>query len=214
MSFELRAVGSNLEYFGTVIDGSGNGLPGETLTVIIQRLSDNKFWDGNSWEVGSTVLAVPDLGTGTYKLIMAGAYTVGVFQYRTTYDQTGVFNRNFRDEHSLDFQQIQDRTNQLPEGIKKATIHLKFPVDLVLASDGETPAVGVTVVAERSIDGGAYVSMTNSAIEVSAGSEGSYFIDLSVADTTSTSDFVRYKFGGTGSNGLALTKKINVKLTD
>jgi hypothetical protein len=58
-----------------------------------------------------------------------------------------------------------------------------FPFLMVLTSDHVTGATGLSVTAERSIDGGAYAAATNSPVEVSS---GSYKIDLSAADMNGT----------------------------
>lgn len=64
--------------------------------------------------------------------------------------------------------------------IKKNTALAGFPFLMVLAADHVTPATGLTVVVQRSIDGGAFANATNTpASEIS---DGLYKIDLSAAD--------------------------------
>jgi len=102
----------------------------------------------------------------------------------------------------VDTGNIKTKTDNLPEAIKKFTAVTKFPFGLVQSSDNISPATGISVTAKRSIDGGAFVTMTNSVTELS---DGDYFIDLSAADTNGT--FITYKFNGSG----ARTKKIRFK---
>ena len=97
---------------------------------------------------------------------------------------------------------IKAKTDNLPEAIKKNTAVTKFPFGLVQSTDNISPATGITVTAKRSIDGGAFVLMTNTFTELS---DGDYFIDLSAADTNGT--FITYKFSGPG----ARTKKVRFK---
>jgi len=65
-------------------------------------------------------------------------------------------------------------------GILKATAFPNFPITMLQSSDGITPRVGGTVVVQRSIDGAAFVNVTNTpATEVGS---GLYVIDLEIAD--------------------------------
>jgi hypothetical protein len=97
------------------------------------------------------------------------------------------------------------KTNNLPEGIKKNTALPDFEFEMVLASDGVTAATGLTITAQRSIDGGAYASMVNSATEVG---NGTYTIDLAQADTNGD-NWITYKF----SADTALTTTITFKVS-
>ncbi len=101
MSFQLKRIGSNLAYVGTVLNSSGGGLTGETITLILQRSSDSFYWNNSTqlWQVGvPSAYIVADIGSGRYKITLTGAYTADVFQYITTYAETGVFNRTFDEE--------------------------------------------------------------------------------------------------------------------
>lgn len=65
--------------------------------------------------------------------------------------------------------------------IKKNTALGKFPFLMVLSADHITPATGLTVVVQRSINGAAFANSTNTpATEI--GASGVYYIDLSAAD--------------------------------
>lgn len=63
--------------------------------------------------------------------------------------------------------------------IRKNKALLNFEFLLVLASDHITPATGLTVTAQRSIDGAAFGACANAAAEVAV---GVYKIDLAAAD--------------------------------
>jgi len=71
----------------------------------------------------------------------------------------------------------------LPEGIKKNTALADFEFFMAQTADHVTGATGLTVTAQRSIDGGAFAGCTNSPTELSG---GFYVIDLSAADLNGT----------------------------
>ena len=98
---------------------------------------------------------------------------------------------------------IKLKTDNLPEPIQKNTTANNFTFGLVLTSDDVSPALSIMLVtAERSIDGGGFVSMDNPVTEIS---DGDYKIDLSADDTNGT--FITYKFSASGTR----TKKIRFK---
>jgi hypothetical protein len=75
---------------------------------------------------------------------------------------------------------LQPITQQTNIGQPKQNTALNdFVFTMVLSSDHVTPATGLTVTAERSIDGAAFAATTNSPTEIS---NGYYSIDLSAAD--------------------------------
>lgn len=101
---------------------------------------------------------------------------------------------------------IKGKTDNLPETLQKNTAFPNLTFGLVLESDDVSPALLKTPLCERSLDGGAYVSMTNTpATEIS---DGDYKIDLSAADTNGKS--IAYKFSAPG----ARTKKIRFIMAD
>lgn len=93
------------------------------------------------------------------------------------------------DDNTANIVDIKAKTENLPEGIKKNTALAAFPFDMVLASDGITPAPGLTVTAQRSIDGGSYTTMTGTITEIS---DGSYAIALLAVDNNG--DTIKYRF--------------------
>jgi hypothetical protein len=94
------------------------------------------------------------------------------------------------------------KVNKLPEGISKNTALSNFEFYMVQSADHISAATGLTITAERSIDGGAFTAMSNSASEVSA---GVYKINLAAADTNG--DFITYKFTATGADASVVSFK-------
>ena len=84
---------------------------------------------------------------------------------------------------------IKAKTDNLPEGIQKNATLTAFEFYMVLSSDNVSPATGLTITAERSIDGVAFAAMANAAAEVG---NGIYKINLAAADTNG--DFITFKF--------------------
>ena len=71
---------------------------------------------------------------------------------------------------------------------------------LMVSNDHFTPKTGLTITAERSINGAAFGAMANSAVEVS---DGIYKIDLAAADTNG--DIITYKFSAPGADDTFVT---------
>lgn len=79
--------------------------------------------------------------------------------------------------------------------VKKNTALAKFMFKMVDSSDHVTPKTGLTITAERSIDGAAFGACANSATEISA---GWYYIDLAAADLNG--NVIALKFTATGAD--------------
>lgn len=77
---------------------------------------------------------------------------------------------------------------------RKNTAFSNFTFLMVDATDGYTPKTGLSITAERSLDGGAFGSCANSASEIS---NGFYKINLAAGDLNG--DFVTLRFSGTGA---------------
>jgi hypothetical protein len=77
----------------------------------------------------------------------------------------------------------------LTDGIIKNQAFGNLEFLMVLASDHVTPATGLTVTGERSIDGGTFSAVTGAIAEVS---NGVYQVDLLAADTNG--DVITYRF--------------------
>lgn len=90
---------------------------------------------------------------------------------------------------------ITKKTNNLPEIYKKNIAVNNFMFELISASDGISPATGITpITAKRSIDGGAYEDMTNSPSEIGL---GTYKTNISADDLNG--DEITWKFYGSGT---------------
>lgn len=89
-------------------------------------------------------------------------------------------------------------------GILKNTALAGFEFEMIDSSDHFSPKTGLTVTAERSIDGAAYASCANSASEVS---DGTYTIDLDASDLNG--NLITFKFTATGAD----QTKIEIRTT-
>ena len=74
-------------------------------------------------------------------------------------------------------------------GVERNQPFSNYPFEMVLASDSKSPAPGLTVTAQRSLDGGAYTNVTGTITEIS---NGSYQFDATAADTNG--DTIIWKF--------------------
>jgi len=95
---------------------------------------------------------------------------------------------------------LSNTTVKINSGITKNTALANLEFFMASSSDHLTGKTGLTITAERSIDGGAFAPCTNAAAEVSA---GLYKIDLSAADLNG--DVVTFKFTGTGADPRLIT---------
>jgi len=73
--------------------------------------------------------------------------------------------------------------------VKKNTAFPNYEFLMVLSSDGKTPATGLTITGQRSIDGGAFAAVTGPIAEVG---NGIYQFDAAAADTNG--DFITWRF--------------------
>ena len=89
---------------------------------------------------------------------------------------------------------------KLTDGIVKNQAFSNFEFLMVLASDHVTPATGLTVTGQRSINGGAFGSTTGTIAEVS---NGIYQIDLLAADTNG--DVITYRFSSATADDTFVT---------
>jgi len=89
----------------------------------------------------------------------------------------------------------------LTEGIQPNVAFSDLEFTMVLTSDHVTPATGLTITGERSIDGGAFASISGSISEIS---DGVYSVDLLAADTNATNS-VTYKFSAALADDTKLT---------
>lgn len=83
----------------------------------------------------------------------------------------------------------------IAQRVIKNTAFSAFPFLMIDSADHLSGKTGLTIVATRSIDGGAFASCTNSATEVAS---GMYKINLSAADVNG--DSIVLKFSATGAD--------------
>ena len=88
----------------------------------------------------------------------------------------------------------------LTDGIQKNVAFNNLEFLMVLTADHVTPAPGITVTGQRSIDGGGFVNITGAIAEVS---NGIYQVDLSAADTNG--DVITYKFSAATADDTFIT---------
>lgn len=86
--------------------------------------------------------------------------------------------------------------------IKKNTAFSNFEFLMVLTSDHVTPAIGLTVTGQRSIDGGAFASVGGTIAEVS---NGIYQFDALAADTNG--DVITWRFSSGTADDTFMTFK-------
>jgi len=84
--------------------------------------------------------------------------------------------------------------------VKKNTALANFMFLMVSDTDHVTPATGLTVVEERSIDGAAFGACANAFSELS---DGVYVLDLAAADLNG--DVIMFKFTATGADATYVT---------
>ncbi len=89
-------------------------------------------------------------------------------------------------------------------GIRNNAALNNFEFEMIDSADHFSPKTGLTITAERSIDGGAYAACANAAAEVGV---GTYKINLATTDLNG--DLVTFKFTAAGAD----QTKIEVKTT-
>jgi hypothetical protein len=88
----------------------------------------------------------------------------------------------------------------LPSAPTKNVALAGFPFFMVLTSDHVTGGTGLSVTAERSIDGGAFGATTNSVVEIAS---GVYTLDMSAADLNG--DTICFKFTAATADARIIT---------
>lgn len=88
------------------------------------------------------------------------------------------------------------RTLTQHPAIKKNTASQRIQFLMVDATDGVTPELGLTVTAERSIDGGAFSAATGTVAEIA---DGWYALSTSAADTNGDSLIFQFSAAGAGT---------------
>jgi hypothetical protein len=88
----------------------------------------------------------------------------------------------------------------LTDGIQKNAAFNNLEFLMVLTADHVTPAPGVAVTGQRSVDGGGFVNIAGAIAEVS---NGIYQVDLAAADTNG--DVITYKFSAATADDTFIT---------
>ena len=97
---------------------------------------------------------------------------------------------------------IKAKTDNLPEGIQKNTQLAAFPFFMVDSADHVTGKTGLSVTAQRSIDGAAFGACANAVAEVG---NGVYKITLAASDLNG--DTITLKFTATGADACVIVIK-------
>lgn len=95
---------------------------------------------------------------------------------------------------------IKAKTDALPNGIKKNTALNNFSFFMVDSTDHITGKTGLTITAERSIDGAAYTAAANSTTEIGV---GTYKINLATTDLNG--DVITLKLSASGADTRIIT---------
>ncbi len=120
----------------------------------------------------------------------------------TTTPPTVVAIRTEIDSNSTQLSAIKAKTDNQPEGLQKNIAFSNFYFTMIDSTDNISPKTGLTITAQRSLDGGAYAAMASSATEIG---NGTYVINLAAADTNG--DSVRYRFSAIGALATEVTFK-------
>lgn len=89
----------------------------------------------------------------------------------------------------------------LPNGatrVKKNAAMANFPIYMVSSTDHVTPKTGLTITAQRSLDGAAFAGTANSATEVGLG----WYV-IALASTDTNADLILFEFSATGADATA-----------
>jgi hypothetical protein len=151
------------------------GATGKTVTVNLSKAG------GSFSAAGGTIT---EIANGWYKIALTttDTGTLGDLAFNCT--ATGCDNTDFADQVvAIDLtDSVRMGLTSLPASpmqVKKNQALSNFAFLMVSSTDHVTPKTGATITAQRSIDGGAFASCTNSAAELS---NGIYTINLSAGD--------------------------------
>jgi len=97
---------------------------------------------------------------------------------------------------------IKAKTDLLPDGVTKNTALANFPFMMIDSVDHITPKTGLTVTAERSIDGAAFGACANAVTEVANG-----WYKITLATTDLNGDTIALKFTAVGADATNIAIK-------
>jgi hypothetical protein len=205
----------NVENPTTTLALSGTTVKAVTDDVGITQAGADKAW-GTAARVltaGTNIALAKGLGVTGFNDPTAAAIADAVLD-EAAIGHTGVIATNLdaavtsrlaSGTVAADVTAIKGKTANLPEGVKKNTALAGFEFFMADAADHVTAKTGLTVAAERSIDGGAFAACANAPTEVS---DGIYTIDLAASDLNGT--VITLKFSATGADGTLITLKTTV----
>lgn len=141
-----------------------------------------------------------EAGEGKYWLRIGASEFTSEGKYEVSITVAGCLTFNFpvevRDktvaENMDDIDTIKAKTDLQPAGIPKNVAFSNFGFLMVLSSDHITPAIGKTLTAQISKDGGVFAACTNTATEI-----GSGVYKINFTQTEMNADFITVKFIGT-----------------
>jgi len=158
-----------------------------------------------TWATGGLIVADATNMPGVYILsipnaaLASGAKSVVIFLQGATNMAPVVLEIELTAVDNQD--SVRFGMSALPNGstrIKKNASMANFPIYMVSSVDHVTPKTGLTITAQRSLDGGAFSSCANSASEIGL---GWYVIALATTDTNA--DLILFEFTATGADATA-----------
>lgn len=214
---------------GTFTYGGSASLLGLGLTLDYGVARNASQFALQSWGGGTVEIQNAGAGTGTYELEMnaIGGHLVinancsattnvdlhGSIQFTnnatgiTVNDQSGALRVDLETVDTNVDSILVDTGTTLPAliddlAIKKNTAFSNFEFLMVLTSDGRTPATGLTVTGQRSIDGASFATVGGTIAEVS---NGIYQFDALAADTNG--DVITWRFTSATADDTFVTFK-------
>lgn len=150
-----------------------SALTGATVTVSISK-------NGGAFAAPSGGATATEISNGWYKIALSATdtNTVGDLDYHCT--ATSGDPTDFRDQVGANF--------SISSNVKKNQPLNAFPF-VMTNSSSHTPQTGLTVVAQRSLDGGSFSLCSNLATETG---NGCYQINLSAADLNANTIMFRF----------------------
>lgn len=174
-----QSTASNVMVFMTDSLDRVTGKTGLTLVITASK-------DGGAF--ASISPTVTERGDGWYNIALTASHTDTVGDLALHITATGADNSDMLCD-------IEPNSN-----IRKNQALSNFSFLMIDSTDHFTPKTGLTITAERSIDGGAFASCANSA---SAVANGVYKIDLAASDLNG--NVITFRFTGTGADPRLIT---------
>lgn len=170
-----QSVPTNIMVFMTDSINRVSGKTGLTLSINLSK---------NGGAFSSITPSVTERGYGWYSIALTSSHTDTLGDLALNITATGA------DPTDLLCRVVK----HTPSGIRK---NMSLPAFTFFMTDSvtHTPKTGLTITAQRSLDGGTFGTCTNNATEVG---NGVYKIDLSANDLNG--DIVTLRFTGTGAN--------------